>query len=215
MGAGVTKTLHVMKPVELMAEFGITERETMAFETSFNAVRGSNAFITRSRWLENWLGDESPIDPHNKELGIRIWKAFDVDNNNKMDLDEWSLFCAISQYGSARHKLTASFAINDKSQDGRLTKSEVVYVLDGALRMKKRKVVRQKFVDENGEVTSKNQCFKACRSVTLTPEEKNTIADRANQIMEVTDKDKNGYITLDEFLEAAQAHPDLFDDLVI
>jgi len=216
MGAGSSsKTLHVMKPVELMAEFGITERDTMAFETSFNALRGKDPFITRSKWMDHWLGDETPIDPHNKSLGLRIWNAFDVDGNNKMDLAEWSLFCAISQYGSTKHKLTASFAINDKSQDGKLSKDEVLDVIDGTLRMKKRQEVRKKFLDEKGEVTNKTQCMKACRRTTLTPEEKALVAERTGKIMEVTDKDKNGYITLDEFLDAAQEHPELFEDLLI
>ena len=75
-----------MKPVELMAEFGITERDVLTFETSYNALRGKNAFITRQQWLDHWLGDESPVDPDNKELGLRIWNAFDVDGNNKMDV---------------------------------------------------------------------------------------------------------------------------------
>jgi len=157
MGASHSSSLHVMRPVEMMAEFGMTEPQVMEFEKSFNALRGKSASITHAQWMDHWNGQESPRDPDNVELGERIWKAFDVDGNGKMDLAEWSLFCAISQYGSQRHKLTASFAICDKSQDGLISLTEVENVLRRTMRMNKREEVKKQFTKEDGTVDPKDK----------------------------------------------------------
>jgi len=212
MGGAHSSTLHVMKPVELIAEFGLTKRDILSFESSFNAIRGSSAFITRALWIDHWNGPERPIDPDNNELGLRIWKAFDVDGNDKMDLDEWSLFCAISQFGSQKHKLTASFALCDKSQDGLVAESEVVNVLFRNLRMSKRTEMLEKM---KADGSSGRSLAKASRRVSLTKEESKMVKERAKEIMAIADKDKNGKISLEEFLQAAEEKPELFQDLLI
>jgi len=216
MGGAHSTALHVMKPVELMAEFGLTQRDILSFEASYDAVRGSSPHITRNQWMDHWNGSDFPIDPDNDELGKRIWNAFDVDGNNKMDLEEWSLFCAISQFGSQKHKLTASFALCDKSQDGLIAEGEVFNVLRRSMRMGMRNEVRQKYSSEEAQnAKARRQLVKESKRVHLSPEQTKMLKERSKQIMEAADKDKNGKISLDEFLAAAQENPDLFKDLLI
>ena len=86
---------HVMQPTELMAEFGLTQENLNEFKSRYESICAGKPVMSKSQFMDYWLGDEKPVDKDNKEFGSRIWAAFDVDGNGKMDVS-FTFFFSLS-----------------------------------------------------------------------------------------------------------------------
>ena len=116
--------------------------------------------------------------------------------------DEWCLYRAVTEFGSVKHKLTAAFVLCDASKDGTLSEKEVVDIFNRSICIEMRKLLI---------IGGKKNLV---RYVKTNFQQNIAINTRAKKIMSVADKDKDGKITLEEFLGAAEAEPDLFADIV-
>ncbi|XP_036399362.1 guanylyl cyclase-activating protein 2-like [Megalops cyprinoides] len=109
-----------------------------------------------------------------------LFRSFDMNQDNTIDFIEYVAALHLVLRGKLEDKLKWSFKVFDKDENGRLDRREV------------RRVVRIIHKIKHGTITD------TTGSNTLTPEQ---VCDR---IFELTDENKDGQISLQEFLEGAQ-----------
>jgi len=192
-----------MQPTELMSEFGLTQENLNDFKSRYEGICAGKPFMSKSQFMDYWLGDEKPVDKDNKEFGSRIWAAFDVDRNGKMDYDEWCLYCAIQEHGTMRHKLTAAFVLCDGTKDGLLTEKEVADIFNRAFCIEARRLL---------VLGGRKDLCKWVKKPGF--QEQVEINTKTKKIIKLADKNKDGKVSLEEFLGAAEEDPSLFEDLV-
>ncbi len=80
---------HVMSEEELLQTFDNLSRSSIPkIKKIFDELRGDKPYLTREEFIKFHLEEEGaePTDADCREFALRIWNAFDVDGNNKMDV---------------------------------------------------------------------------------------------------------------------------------
>ncbi|XP_036390539.1 guanylyl cyclase-activating protein 2-like [Megalops cyprinoides] len=109
-----------------------------------------------------------------------IFRSFDLNQDNTLDFVEYVAMLHLVFRGKLEDKLRWSFKVFDKDENGRLDRSEV------------RSIVRIIHRIKQGTVSDERE------KNTLTPEQV------CNRIFDLIDVNKDGQITLEEFLEGAE-----------
>ena len=132
-------------------------------------------------------------DKEEREMYEDVWRLLGCEKSGKMDFAQFLLFMCVG-VADQKTKLTASFALADRKCAGKLTEKTLREVLERPILQQRRQQT-------------------GAKKVQLTPDEKAHIQEKAHQFMQVVDKDMDGVITLDDFLNAYDDNEELFEDL--
>jgi len=174
-----------MKPEELKVEYNLTDEDLEIMEKGFRIHSGGGSYVNRDQWMKMWCEGQETLDPEYKELGLITYKAFDVDGNNKLDLDEWRLLQSVTLHGNKEQTLKFAFVIADESRDGQISRKELIRVLERNVYIIKRAVLRKAFTKDG--VLDKFMYNTSSRRVTLTPDDKKKIKELADALIGVAE----------------------------
>ncbi|XP_021442464.2 guanylyl cyclase-activating protein 2-like [Oncorhynchus mykiss] len=124
------------------------------------------------------------IDPTGEvsEYAESMFRAFDKNGDNTIDFLEFVAALNLVFRGDLEHKLRWSFKVYDKDGNGYVDRTELRAIIDSIYRLKK---------------TSKREQEDMQLSV-------NEVCER---ILKTVDVDRDGHITLEEFIKGAQGDP--------
>ncbi|RNA03142.1 neuronal calcium sensor 2 [Brachionus plicatilis] len=108
-----------------------------------------------------------------------VFKVFDFDNSGKIDFTEFLIAISVTAQGDAHKKLSMAFRMYDVDRNGRVDKKEMEKIIEA-------------IYDLLGEEHRKGE---------------NSPTERVKTIMFKLDKDQNGYLTEQEFVEGCLADP--------
>jgi len=110
-----------------------------------------------------------------------VFKVFDTDSSGEIDFMEFLIAISITAQGDARKKLTLAFKMYDVDKNGKVDKKEMEKIIEA-------------IYDLLGEDQRKGE---------------NSPSERVKQIMAKLDKDANGYLSEQEFVDGCIADPKL------
>jgi len=175
-------------------EFTVYEKATKEFESITGSKRKN---MTKDQFFASQKERFAGMDA---SLLENIWNAFDSDNNGVMDVDEYRLYVAINSVGSRRQRAIALFGVTDTSNDHALQKEEIQ-----SLMVLVRKFNKKAGMDAPPEET-----------ISLSKEELAEVEKQVDAFMKAHDKDGNGNVEFEEFLDGWQdqafADFNFFDD---
>jgi len=108
-----------------------------------------------------------------------VFKVFDFDNSGQIDFTEFLIAISVTAQGDAQKKLSMAFKMYDMDKNGRVDKKEMEKIIEA-------------IYDLLGEEHRKGE---------------NSPGERVKTIMLKLDKDQNGYLSEDEFVEGCLADP--------
>ena len=125
---------------------------------------------------------------YNKKLAEKIFRALDDSENGLLDFEEFLVYFHVIQNGTEAERLDLSFKIMDSDRDGKITKKDLLEIIDLMTRI-------HSMVD-GGLSIAKDQ---------------NAVEKIVEVIFERIDLDGNGTISHSEFMQVAQDADDLGD----
>jgi Ca2+-binding EF-hand superfamily protein len=102
-----------------------------------------------------------------------VFKVFDADGSGQIDFTEFLIAISITAQGDAKKKLVLAFKMYDVDKNGRVDKKEMEKIIEA-------------IYDLLGEEHRKGE---------------NAPSERVKTIMHKLDKDQNGYLSEEEFVE--------------
>ncbi|KAK9462143.1 uncharacterized protein V1516DRAFT_673869 [Lipomyces oligophaga] len=118
-----------------------------------------------------------------------VFNVFDNDKSGAIDFKEFICALSITARGSVEEKLLWSFQLYDINNDGRISYSEMLSIVESI--------------------------YKMVGSMMKLPADEATPEKRVDKIFIAMDKDKNGELTLDEFKEGSKLDPTIISALNI
>uniref|UniRef100_A0A8C9V9T8 Guanylate cyclase activator 1g n=1 Tax=Scleropages formosus TaxID=113540 RepID=A0A8C9V9T8_SCLFO len=135
------------------------------------------------------FGINSDSSPEEAAYIENLFRSFDINEDDTLDFLEYVAAVHLVLRGSLEDKLRWSFKVYDSNGNGRLDKHEVMHII----------TIIHKIRNHSASP----------KTTALTPEQ---ICDR---IFGLIDKNKDGEISLEEFLEGAQQDKWLLDNLTL
>jgi len=190
---------------DAILRFHLKASQIDSYEASFkSAARGADT-ITKSQFDQIMQISQRPSPEEDDDiagLGIskrtmfcKIWRLFDVDKDGVMTWPEF-LLCACFLSASKSHAMILSyFVIVDADGNGRLSKKEILDVFTKFLATKKRKDKRH-------------------GAEGLTYEERKQLQSYTTEFLKIADKNKNGFVELEEFMGAWSLFGDKLDSIL-
>lgn len=123
------------------------------------------------------------IDPTGEasDYAENMFRAFDKNGDNTIDFLEFVAALNLVFRGSLEHKLRWSFKVYDKDGSGFVDRDELHSIMDSIHRVKK------------GRRTEQSESL--------------SVEEAVDRLLRAVDKDGDGHISLDEFLQGAQQDP--------
>ncbi|XP_061565134.1 guanylyl cyclase-activating protein 2-like [Cololabis saira] len=124
------------------------------------------------------------VDPTGEaaDYAESMFRAFDKNGDNTIDFLEFVAALNLVFRGDLEHKLRWSFKVYDKDGNGYVDRSELRSIIDSIYRIKK--------------------CSK-----TDPVDSHLTVDDVVDRILEAVDSDRDGHVSLEEFIRGAQQDP--------
>ena len=122
-----------------------------------------------------------PKTPAQYELWERLFNFLDADHSGFIDFKEFIGSISVGTRGTPEEKLRFAFHIYDKDGNGFIEKQEMLSLLQGIFRM-------------IGKVEIEHSL----------PLDQNSAEKRCDMIFKIMDKDSNGKLSMDEFLEGCR-----------
>jgi len=240
MGAKGTKLVPPKDANEFLAmfdcsnEFGEPLSCYLAAKNAWElAVAGKDTMNKAQFFAAVGLDDKETI-PEEKELYSAVWRAFDVNGNNKMEFGEWLLYYGTAHYASPSQVNTAMFAIMDANGDGKLSKKEVETMFRRSALISKRLTAlgvgsdafqvlsRGELAQLRSQASSPEDFVRLCEDakkrlietsmpskITLTDEDVEKVKKSVAEFFVIADVDKSGDIDYDEFVHVMDKFPEL------
>mgnify|MGYP002553937472 CR=1 FL=1 len=163
-------------------------------ELAFQQMSENNPkqFIDKAQW-DRFFNEKCEDDKEEREMYEDVWRLLGCEKSGKMDFAQFLLFMCVGT-ADQKTKLTASFALADRKCAGKLTEKTLREVFERPILQQRRQ--------ETGN-----------KKAQLTPEEKAHIQAKAREFTEAVDIDKDGIITLEDFLNSYEDHEELFEEL--
>jgi Ca2+-binding EF-hand superfamily protein len=108
-----------------------------------------------------------------------VFKVFDFDNSGQIDFTEFLIAISVTAQGDAKKKLSMAFKMYDMDRNGKVDKKEMEKIIEA-------------IYDLLGEEHRKGE---------------NSPSERVKTIMGKLDKDHNGYLSEEEFVEGCLGDP--------
>jgi len=241
MGAKGTKLVPPHNAEEFLAmfdcsnEFGEPLSCYLAAKTVWEGAVGGKETMNKAQFFAAIGVDEDAI-PEEKELFSAVWRAFDVNSNNKMEFCEWLLYYGTAHYASPSQIHQALFAIMDANEDGKLSKKEVEVMFRRSALVQKRLnalgvgadafqlLSRGELAQLRSQATTTEDFVRLCEDakkqllktamptkIVLTDEESENIKKRVEEFFVIADIDKSGDIDYDEFMHVMEKFPELME----
>jgi len=240
MGAKGTKLVPPHNADEFLAmfecknEFGEPLSCYLAAKNAWESAVFGKENMTKAQFFTAIGLDDKDVLPEEKEFFSAVWRAFDVNGNNKMEFCEWLLFYGTSHYGTPSQINQALFAIMDVNGDGKLSKKEVDLMLRRSALMQKRLnalgvgadafqiLSRGELAQIRSQATSTEDFVLRCErakqqliktsmptKITFTDEEVEKIKKSVAEFFVIADVDKSGDVDYEEFMHVAESFPEL------
>eukprot|EP00727_Mastigamoeba_balamuthi_P007690 m51a1_g3541 putative ef hand domain containing protein (187) ;mRNA; r:983117-984093 len=186
MGQGATKE----EKAEMRKKYGVPEKSYDAIVHEFNSMATPDGRVSRDMFRMKMAKELG-----NADLAGQYFDAFDVDHSGSINMHEWLLMVGLMRGGSREEKLRGSFKLFDKDNSNSLSKDEVIGML---------RIVRR-----NSRIPSQ-------RKFPLTEKEELEVKTLVDEVFRRIDIDKNGELSIDEFVAGFAEHPDVckFFDLI-
>jgi len=136
------------------------------------------------------------------ELAERIVRCFDKNNDGKIDLREFLLMMSATRSDNPTQTARGLFKIYDKDDSGELDESELIEYMSLFARSRIIQIMNQLKAEAASDPTFDVKEFDSQKdTVTLTEAQQAEVVKAAKAIMAQFDTDKNGTISLDEFIK--------------
>jgi len=240
MGAKGTKLVPPHNADEFLAmfdcsnEFGEPLSCYLAAKNIWESAVCGKDTMTKAQFYGAIGLDEKEVIPEEKEMFGAVWRAFDVNGNNKMEFSEWLLYYGTAHYGTPAQVNQALFAIMDVNGDGKLSKKEVDLMFRRSALMQKRLnalgvgadafqiLSRGELAQLRSQAADTEDFVRLCEDakkqllqksmptkIVLTDEEVENVKKNVAEFFVIADVDKSGDIDYDEFMHVMEKFPEL------
>lgn len=174
--------------------FGLDAESYQEVENAFKQLCDNNPkqVIDKPHW-DRFFDEKCDGDKEEREMYEDVWRLLGCEKSGKMDFSQFLLFMCVG-VADQKTKLTASFALADKKCSGKLNEKALRAVFERPILQQRRQ--------ETGN-----------KKAQLKPEEEAHIKEKVREFMAVVDKDKDGIITLEDFISSYDDNEELFDEL--
>ncbi|KAJ3261510.1 Neuronal calcium sensor 1 [Boothiomyces macroporosus] len=116
-----------------------------------------------------------------------IFQLIDIDQNNEIDFEEFIQALNVSAKGTVEERLEVSFKLFDLDEDDRISPAEMLAVVDSIYRM--------------------------VGPTQVLSEDEDTPNKRVEKVFRLMDKDHDGFLSKQEFLDGARNDPMIMNSL--
>ncbi|ODV93898.1 hypothetical protein PACTADRAFT_51646 [Pachysolen tannophilus NRRL Y-2460] len=121
------------------------------------------------------------------EFSNYVFKVFDVDNNNLIDFKEFITALSITSRGTLEEKLIWAFQLYDLDNDGKITYDEMLSIV--------------------------KSIYKMIGNMVELDEDEKTPEQRVDKLFRSFDKNKDNYISFEEFKDGSKVDPSIINAL--
>jgi Ca2+-binding EF-hand superfamily protein len=174
--------------------FGLDAESYREVELAFQRMSENDPkqVISKLQW-DRFFDQKCEGDKEDREMYEDVWRLMNCEKSKTMDFAKFLLFMCVGT-ADQKTKLTASFALADRKSSGKLTEKNLREVFERPILQQRRQ--------ETGN-----------KKAQLTPDEKAHINTKVREFIDAVDKDRDGIITLDDFVNSYDENEELFEEL--